>query len=611
MPRNRANLAWDLRDTDPLASCEAAEVARRAARAEADDAAHHRALAALGYARFSLGEPDEAESILTEATAAGDRTGDRLGLARTLLAVAVLRSWQGLYGEAVQRLREAGDLFREQGDEDGVAAAAMHLALASKRLGDRGPALGLLLATEQHFHASDNARLEAVALKHRVDLTRELGDLQAALPLARRLVALADRLGSPAFAAEAQGALASVLAMSGAQEASIAAAEAAVAFAVSSLLPQITADSLATLGGMFVDTDPRRADELIDRATRALTAGTDPRTVVVAQIALAEAHARAGKAAWARELSEAAAALAGGHGVHAAACRAHQLAAQACTALGDEPAALRWWRAAHTAQKAIEAERQASGLLLPAVTEAIAHFRTEADRFAGRVAEVVAAERLWADLIGVFVHDLRSPLTAALLSSDLLAERATTRTDAMLADDLGAALEGIRRILDALSDDATAVGTAREPTPAEEDLLGLSRALASAHTARSGTKGVRVTVDGGPARARIDLGRFAQALDKLLSNAVTTARPGEAVRVRLVEQPTTVRIEVEGVGPSLEPAELHRLFRPFGATTQATGARPPGLGLYVARRLVECLGGTMGADPANPRATLWFEVSKA
>jgi signal transduction histidine kinase len=99
---------------------------------------------------------------------------------------------------------------------------------------------------------------------------------------------------------------------------------------------------------------------------------------------------------------------------------------------------------------------------------------------------------------------------------------------------------------------------------------------------------------------------LAQALDKLLDNALSFAAPGSAVEVELHRYGRAATLSVRNEGPAL-PAEMSgRLFesmvsvRPRGAGTTAgadAGAREPhlGLGLYVVRLVAEFHGGTAAA----------------
>lgn len=84
-----------------------------------------------------------------------------------------------------------------------------------------------------------------------------------------------------------------------------------------------------------------------------------------------------------------------------------------------------------------------------------------------------------------------------------------------------------------------------------------------------------------------------QVFDSLLSNAAEAIPPGERCDVTVRETDSrTVRIEVKDGGPGMTPEVLAHIFRPF-FTTKPQGL---GLGLPLAKRIVEGLGGVLQID---------------
>jgi two-component system NtrC family sensor kinase len=77
----------------------------------------------------------------------------------------------------------------------------------------------------------------------------------------------------------------------------------------------------------------------------------------------------------------------------------------------------------------------------------------------------------------------------------------------------------------------------------------------------------------------------------LLMNAVDACGPGGTVQVRARQADGDILISVEDSGPGVPPAEAEAVFEPF-FTTKAAG-KGTGLGLPVARRIVEACGGEL------------------
>jgi heavy metal sensor kinase len=86
-----------------------------------------------------------------------------------------------------------------------------------------------------------------------------------------------------------------------------------------------------------------------------------------------------------------------------------------------------------------------------------------------------------------------------------------------------------------------------------------------------------------------------QVLDNLIDNALKYSEPGTPVTVRLEGDAHRVRLSVDDEGAGIRPDELSRVFEPFFRSTQARliDHSGVGLGLSVARRIAEVMGGQL------------------
>ena len=110
---------------------------------------------------------------------------------------------------------------------------------------------------------------------------------------------------------------------------------------------------------------------------------------------------------------------------------------------------------------------------------------------------------------------------------------------------------------------------------------------------------LRADVDGEPAEVEAHPVLLGELLNVLLENACRYSRPGTPVTVRVERAGDGVRLEVIDEGKGIREAELDRVFEPF--VSSAGGG--VGLGLSIARRLADVMGGTLQASSTPGRGS--------
>jgi CheY-like chemotaxis protein len=108
-----------------------------------------------------------------------------------------------------------------------------------------------------------------------------------------------------------------------------------------------------------------------------------------------------------------------------------------------------------------------------------------------------------------------------------------------------------------------------------------------------------------------DRTRVKQVLINLLSNAVKYNREHGTVEVKCTEStPGRIRVSVGDAGAGLNPEQLAQLFQAFNRLGQeAGGEEGTGIGLVVAKRLVELMGGLIGVESTvGVGSVFWFEL---
>lgn len=209
------------------------------------------------------------------------------------------------------------------------------------------------------------------------------------------------------------------------------------------------------------------------------------------------------------------------------------------------------------------------------------------------------------EMAATVAHEVRNPLNAIGMALQRLGTEFPPAPDdaAEFQDLLKVASDASRRV-DRVVGDFLELGRPLvldlRPRDSREMLAEALAPLAL----RAGAEGRRLVTDvrcQGPVVA--DGQRLAQVLANLAGNALDAVPPGGEVRVTALREGEGIRITVADDGPGMDAGTLARVQAPF-VTTKASGT---GLGLPLARRLVEAHGGTLvlESEPgAGTRATV-------
>jgi signal transduction histidine kinase len=265
----------------------------------------------------------------------------------------------------------------------------------------------------------------------------------------------------------------------------------------------------------------------------------------------------------------------------------------------------------------------ASGMSGLAIYASVAYRRLRFREAALREAAAVASERARAseealqardEFLSVASHELRTPLTALKLQSDRALRKPP---DPALASGPGKeTLLNLSRQIDRLSNlvdmllDATMLSDTR-PTlhRADRDLSPLVRQLVDRHQPVAGGQGCTLSVWADtPVVANIDPTRMEQVVVNLLSNAVKYGH-GKPVLVSVTAIGGWARLSVRDQGIGIAPEDHRRIFERFQRAASSRNYSGLGLGLWVSRRLVEEMQGTLTVDShAGEGATFTVEL---
>jgi two-component system, chemotaxis family, sensor kinase Cph1 len=200
------------------------------------------------------------------------------------------------------------------------------------------------------------------------------------------------------------------------------------------------------------------------------------------------------------------------------------------------------------------------------------------------------------NVLAIVSHDLRSPLSAILLSVGYLRRAAH---DNVPVGELRSTLDGLhrsavrmRRLVDDLLDLA-AIDAGRfkietglhDLVPIVEDAVETVRSSAEA-------KGVQLvlSVAEHPLPVHCDRERITQVLSNLIGNAVKFSPDGAAVEVGASTTADWIRVEVRDCGPGIDAAQIPHLFTKYWQAA-GSGRKGTGLGLFIAKSIIDAHGG--------------------
>lgn len=222
------------------------------------------------------------------------------------------------------------------------------------------------------------------------------------------------------------------------------------------------------------------------------------------------------------------------------------------------------------------------------------------------VADLSAASASKAQAMRIVAHDVRTPLAAALMRCQTALIKDPTSSAATLATGVKRSLERIERImrqlLDATQLEAGGLDVKRHPV----DLAEAAREAVATVAPIAAARDLTVVQDLAPAPTMGDADRLLQVAENLVSNAVKFTPPGGSIRLRTRVEGGYATLTVSDAGAGWRADQAQLLFRPFSRpNANETGT---GLGLYLARGVVEALGGTLDAASRGPHLGATFTV---
>ncbi|MGB9596669.1 MAG: ATP-binding protein [Candidatus Poribacteria bacterium] len=229
------------------------------------------------------------------------------------------------------------------------------------------------------------------------------------------------------------------------------------------------------------------------------------------------------------------------------------------------------------------------------------------------VTERKQIEKMKDEVISIVSHEIRGPLTSIMNSLSLIIEGETGDISEPAKKMIDIAYRNSERLLRLTNDmlDIRKIESGKmefnyqvwELTPLIEQAIDANRSYAERFRVRIRLESLEDNV-----KIETDADRFIQILTNLLTNAAKFSPPDDEIVVSVSRNGDFLRISVKDNGPGIPEEFQSRIFSKFAQFTAHGEKRKSGsgLGLSIAKMLVESMGGSIGFETKSGKGTTFY-----
>ncbi len=236
--------------------------------------------------------------------------------------------------------------------------------------------------------------------------------------------------------------------------------------------------------------------------------------------------------------------------------------------------------------------------VVPDGTEQLRH---TADTFNDMAARLERRQQELLTFLAGVAHDLRNPLAAMRMGVQFLepnrrhpvSEEKARKTRELI----GRQVTRLARLGGVCLDATPIAGVFLQLQLQRRDVRAFAQEAVELYGGSSMAHRIVLSAPDKPVEVRCDGARIAQVMNNLVSNAIKYSPRGGEVLVSVSQRGGEAVLSVTDSGIGIAPADLQHIFEPFRRTGASRETAPGvGLGLSVARRIVEAHGGRIGVE---------------
>jgi signal transduction histidine kinase/DNA-binding response OmpR family regulator len=218
------------------------------------------------------------------------------------------------------------------------------------------------------------------------------------------------------------------------------------------------------------------------------------------------------------------------------------------------------------------------------------------------IVDLRSASAAKSDFLAAMSHELRTPLNSIIGFSELLQRPITPAGhEPETVEEFAGHIHGsglhLLELINEVLDLAKVEAGRLDLRPTVFDLDGLIRQTIETMQPLAQRKSIKLVAEPfGPLEVEADQSRIRQVVFNLLSNAIKFTPDSGSVRVELSRRSDTCRIDVIDTGGGIAAIDQATIFEAFKQAPGAAGHEGTGLGLTLARQLVEAHGGTVDLE---------------